>query len=330
MNSFSPTSQGFRVTFRRPAIPVAEIAWRWSFAGAGLALAWLFLREYLDTLPVTRLDRLLLGTQQPVLISRALHRIFSGSAFRFTEAGMLLALGLVIAWIIVGSLGRAATVVAILEEFDFPPAAQAPCLRSLVFLNFLRAGATLAAFCGGIGALVFSSSFWSATHISVGSATRAFFFVLFVTFLAWCVLNWLLSVSGILVVTENLSSISSISGSVYLLQRRPGPMVVTGVIFGLIHLGAFISAISAMFIALSTVGAASPLLAWVSQFVIIAGYCAVADFLYTARMTAYVFIMRAPEPAPVIATPLVPSRTPISNSIDRDELILGDVPLPAT
>lgn len=114
MNSFSPISYGFRLAFRRPFIPLAEIAWRWSFAAAAITLVWLFFREYLASLPVTRVDRLLLASNQPVLIFRALHRILSGSAFRFTEAGVLVALGLVVAWIALASLGRVATVNAIL------------------------------------------------------------------------------------------------------------------------------------------------------------------------------------------------------------------------
>src|SRR5713226_6295414 len=99
MSSFSPTAEGFRLIFRRLAIPFAETAWRWPFATAAWLLGAFFLLEYMGSLPVTAADRLLLGTQQPVLISRALQRIFHGSAFRFTEAGIVLSVGLAIAWI---------------------------------------------------------------------------------------------------------------------------------------------------------------------------------------------------------------------------------------
>lgn len=329
MNSFSPTSHGFRLAFRRPSIALAEIAWRWSFAASAFTLIWLFFREYFASLPVTRVDRLLLASNQPVLISRALHRIFSGSAFRFTEAGVLVALTLAIAWIALASLGRAATVNAILEQLDFESAPPHSPFSSLAFLHFLRASVALAAIAGAIGAVFLSSSFWSYTHISVESASRAFFLMLFATWLAWCILNWFLSLSTIFVVTERVPALSSLSESVELFHRRPGPIIVTGILFGLIHLGAFLSATSAAFVALSTLGAASPALAWLSQFVIIAAYCAIADCLYTARMAAYVFIMRAPEPAPFVSAPTVSPLAPISTSIDPDELILSDVPLPA-
>src|SRR5206468_9793603 len=106
MAAISPTAEGFRIMFRRPIIPLAEIAWRWSFAAAAWFLAAMFLLEYADTLPVRALDRLLLASQQPVLVGHGLLRVFEGSAFRFTKAGILLSLALVFEWIILAALGR--------------------------------------------------------------------------------------------------------------------------------------------------------------------------------------------------------------------------------
>jgi len=106
MRSVSATAEGFRLIFRRPAIPMAEIAWRWSFAAAFWFLAIMFVVEYSDSLSVNTVDRLLLGTRQPALILRALHRIFHGSALRFTTSGILVAISITIAWIILSSLGR--------------------------------------------------------------------------------------------------------------------------------------------------------------------------------------------------------------------------------
>src|SRR5207237_4233240 len=51
MASLSPTAEGFRILLRRPIIPLAEIAWRWTFAAAAWFLAAMFLLEYADTVP---------------------------------------------------------------------------------------------------------------------------------------------------------------------------------------------------------------------------------------------------------------------------------------
>src|SRR5271154_3538246 len=106
MKPRSPTLEGFRTMFSRPSLGLAEIAWRWSFgAAAGLLLAFSFF-EYLDTLPVSQGDLLLLRTSQPLLFSRALLHVFRGSAFRVVETSIVLMLALGAAWIVVASLGR--------------------------------------------------------------------------------------------------------------------------------------------------------------------------------------------------------------------------------
>src|SRR5436309_8911128 len=99
MRSPSPTAEGFRLIFRRPVIPLAEIAWRWSFAAAVWFLTLLFLLEYADSLSVNALDRILLGTEQPVLVLRAIQRIFHGSEGRFIACSVFLVAMLAIAWV---------------------------------------------------------------------------------------------------------------------------------------------------------------------------------------------------------------------------------------
>src|SRR5712692_12010628 len=117
MKQRSPTLEGFRAIFRQPSFGLAEIAWRWSYGvAAGLLVTFSFL-EYLGTLAVTRKERFLLRTRQPVLISQAIAHIFRGSAPRMVAAIIVLALALALAWIGIASLGRAATVKALLDYF---------------------------------------------------------------------------------------------------------------------------------------------------------------------------------------------------------------------
>src|SRR5271167_2380631 len=117
MKPRSPTLEGFRAVFRRPSFGLAEIAWRWSFgAAASLLLVFSFF-EYLDTLPVSKADLLLLRTTQPILISRAVLHIFRGSGFRVVETAVVLVLTLGVAWVVVASLARAAIMKALLTCF---------------------------------------------------------------------------------------------------------------------------------------------------------------------------------------------------------------------
>ena len=89
--------------FRAPLLGLAEIAWRWSFGLAAAAVLLFSLREYLDTLPVTTGDMLLLRTRQPVLMLQVLSRIFQGSAPRAVAAFAVLVPALGLAWIIIAS-----------------------------------------------------------------------------------------------------------------------------------------------------------------------------------------------------------------------------------
>jgi hypothetical protein len=329
MSSFSPTAEGFRLIFRRPAIFFAEIAWRWTFAAAAWLLGTLFLMEYMGSLPVHTLDRLLLGTQQPILVSRAIHRIFYGSAFRFTEGGIVLLAGLAIAWIALAALGRAATLAALLEEFGIASGSSPGTLTSLFALSFLRVAAALAAMVAGIGAAIFASSFWASTHVPVADAARLWFAVLFLVWILWTFLNWLLSTAAVFVVTDRKGSLHAIAACARFCVGHPGAVLAAGVWFGLAHLGAFIAACMAGFTTLSTVGAWRIGPALVLEFLIVVGYCGVADFLYTGRLAAYLALVRGEELEPSgRASPIVLPAGP--SSVDRDELILSDVPLLAT
>ena len=65
---YSPTLEGFRAIFRRPSLGLAEIAWRWSIGFAVSLLLIFSVLTYLNTLPVTAAELLLLRTGQPVFI----------------------------------------------------------------------------------------------------------------------------------------------------------------------------------------------------------------------------------------------------------------------
>src|SRR5262245_27296691 len=82
MAAWSPTLEGFRAMFRRPSLSLAEIIWRFTFGAAACVLLGLAALAYLDTLPVTRTDLVMLRTGHPVLVSRAIAHIFHGSALR--------------------------------------------------------------------------------------------------------------------------------------------------------------------------------------------------------------------------------------------------------
>ena len=331
MNPFSSMVLGFRLVFRRPAIPLGEIAWRWSFVAATWVLGALFAVEYIDTLPVSVLDRLLLGTRQPILVARALHRIFHGSALHFTEGAILLTAALAIAWILLASFGRAATLSSLLDDLGVRRSSSGGAFfPGLIGLNFLRLAATLSAVLGTIGAALIANSAWASSHVRATDASRVFFLGLFLIWLVWCVLNWFLSTAAIPAVANRAGALAAIEATLDICLKKSGPVLTTGVFFLLLHIATLFAAAGIAFVALGMVGALGMGATFLLEAAIAMVYCALADFLYTGRMAAYVSII---EDVPGLQ--LEPAAAPSLahdnfSRIDQNELILSDVPTPST
>lgn len=293
-----------------------------------------FLFEYASTLPLDMVDRLLLGTQQPVLIVQAIHRIFHGSAIRFTRAGLLLGVALTCAWITLATLGRVSTVRALLEELGMTPTdgPRRKTISSLAVLNFLRAASALAAVIAAVGAVILASSLWASTHAPVAVVARLWFALLFFAGAAWSVLNWHLSTASIFVIREPSGALEAVASTVNLWFERPGTLATIGFWFGLVHAGALMAGIGAALVMLGVIRFLGPGPVLLVECLILFLYCALADFLYIGRLAAYLALIRD-TPAPGSRQPgqMLPSGSANDRSlVDQDELILSDLPLPAS
>ena len=178
--AISPTAEGFRAAFRRPSLTFGEIMWRWA-VGATAATLFLFgLFQYLNTLPVTDNERLFLRTRQPFLIAQTIAHILHGSLDRAVMAALVAALMLGALWIVAASIGRIATVRALLDYFHRDVAgyvsaggisnsgerdvASNVSTSSVMRLNFLRAVVALAAILGFLGAMIVAGLASSSAH----------------------------------------------------------------------------------------------------------------------------------------------------------------------
>jgi hypothetical protein len=330
----SHTSEGFRLLFRQPVFGLAEIAWRWTVGAAGVFLLAAAGFEFLNSLPVSQTDLLLLQLRHPALVSQAIAHIFQGSAPRAVAAILVLGLAFTAAWVVVAALGRAATLQGLLAYFrdayaqDKPAPAVPWRLRSLMGLNFLRAAAALAFLVGLVGAGVLAGLASPEKSPSPGLAILVFLFALGLTLWAWSAINWLLSLAALFVVGEGQDSWGSIRAVVSLCRNRLGTIAAPGTWFGLVHLVLFVGATVVVTFPLALAGILPPFLTLASILFITLVYFAFADFLYIGRLAAYVSILERPEPLPI---PLLPPTLPeaatlASSAVDQDELILSDVP----
>ena len=338
MKPRSPTLEGFRVIFGSPSFGLAEIAWRWSFgAASGLLIALSFF-EYLDTLPVSKADSLLLRTGQPALIFRAVLHIFRGSTFRVVETVIVLSLALGVAWIVVASLARAATLKALLSYFREGELSEHKeekiwRLRSLFALNLFRLGITLAAIVGCWSAILLGGAVSRPADPAPDSALLIMLTIAMLVCFAWSTLNWILSLSAIFVVATGEDTFGAIAAAVNLCRNRSGSIFAVGTWFGLAHLTAFALATSVAAFPLGFAPVLPGRMVLGGVFLVALLYFAISDFLYIGRLAAYVAILDLPDaPLSEEAAPLPRGGThrdptvESSPAVDATELILSDIP----
>ncbi len=306
--------------FRLPLLGLAEIAWRWTFGLAFAAALLLSLREYLATLTVTAGEMFLLRTGQPVLVLQTLAHIFQGSAPRALLAAVVLTLALTLAWIVLASLGRAATLKTLIEYLRasgrFAGEPEAPIstargLASLLALNSLRAATMLAASVGFVGVILVAQAVSSPTDASPGIGLLVFWMLAMLIALACSLLNWYLSLAAIFVFRDRASVFAALAASTDLCRNRPGSLAATGTWFGLTHVVLFVVASSAAAFPLGFAEVLPGAMALGGVLLVSLVYFAAVDFLYVGRLASYLFMI---DPGPEQPT------------IQSDDDILSDIP----
>jgi len=337
MPRISPTLEGFRAAFRRPSLTLAEITWRWTVGAVGWALMFFWLIEFLDTLPVTKSDAALLSTRQPLLVGRAISHILRGSLNRAVLAALVAAIALSLLWIITASIGRAATVRALLEYFhrdsasnttiEKDTASEARPFRSLTGLNFLRVAVALSAILAFAGAAILAGFASPDSHPRPGLVFIFFLPLAGLICIAWPALNWPLSLGCVFAVRDGEDTLGALSAAVAFFRERPGPVFAVSTWTSLAHLVAFSVATTLVSVPLAFIQIAPWRLVIIGVFLVTLAYFAVVDWLYMARLAGYVCIAEMPD-APVSSAPIAapPPLAPAQTTIDREETILSDTP----
>jgi hypothetical protein len=342
MSQRSPTLEGFRAAFRRPSLTLAEIAWRWSVGATGAALLGFAFFEYAASLPVTGFEERLLALRQPLLTLQVLSRILRTTVDRAMTATLVVALAVALIWIVAASVGRAATVRALLDYFrnsaGFSPFEQQDrvvALRPLIAINFWRLVSALASVLS-LGAVVILSRFVSREQ-GLGPALAFFLIVLLAPLICmvWVQLNWVLSLACVFVLRDSDDALGAIAAAVSFLRERTGAVVAVGTWNALARIGVFGGAASLVSVLLAFVPVAPARAVAAGVLLVTLVYCAVVDWLYIARLGGYICI--AEIPSSVISTiaelstpPFnllhVETGNPIETAVDASESILSDVP----
>ncbi len=292
MATSSASRAGFRAVHRQPAVLLAEIAWRWSWGAAALAVLAVSARAYLESLTVSNADLLALKSRVPTLVADALARLLAGSGATLARIAVVVVPALAILWMVAASVGRAATLRALI------PQAEKPRLRTLLGVHFLRAAAALAAAICYLGAAMVAS--WAAgppdeaDPQSLGGNIAVFLLVflaiMLLVVLAWSTVNWFLSLAPVYVARDGRDAFGALADAEGLFRRHKGEFTGVGFLFGLVKLF-FIGVVTVLSLAaLFLLGhvpgwAVAALIAVLTLLYLVA-----ADYLYIARLAAYIEI----------------------------------------
>jgi len=300
MASESPISEGFRRAFREPAIALAEIAWRWTFGLAALALAIGSLLAFLDTVSVSNADILALRAHSLWLIAEAIGRILHDGSGLVRAASVVLP-AIFVLRVAAATIGRVATLKALLGRegrVALPPQ---------LGLNFVRASVTLASVVGYVGAAIIAGR----TASGDADVRLGVFLLVFVVLGAAITIvrsrvNWFLSLGAISAARDGCDTFSAIGEAVALFSRHAGKFAGAGAVFGTIHGVLFAFCTVGCLLALSLAGKVPPAATVFLLTVITLAYFAMVDFLYVARLAAYVALDesdRTPPPVAVVPEP---------------------------
>jgi hypothetical protein len=281
----APIRDSFAIVRRAPSLWLAEIAWRWGFGASALALTFLTLWNWLDSLRVSNLDRVLLGSGSPWLMSEAINHIFAGTGVLLLRASAVLLPGFIVLWTLAAAIGRAATLRTVMPDAKVR-------WRSLIGVSFLRAMVAVAATVGTLATLIVFVRLALPGPTVEGRPGAAWLLLTILTFVigtCWSFVNWFLSVAPIYAMRASRLS-AALDMTMTNFREHTGQWFRIASLFGLMHFGLFFFFSGVGPMPLMFVGTAPR---WFVIFAIVAltlVYFALVDGIAVARLVAYVRI----------------------------------------
>lgn len=309
-NLRSPFQEGFAALREEPLLLPAELTWRWCFALAAWLLALGAAALFLDSLKVSALDRLLIGTFQPAFERSALNHVFHGALLRYLWTKFFVAAGLTLLWGFAAAVGRAASLRNLVAHFGGEDRAEdagwqfAPMFQ----LHLLRALWTWIALGGFLSSILLGR--WMAHQQRPFRA--AFFYVFGIAFsiVFGGMLNWFFALGPLFCIRNQTSARDAVSLTLDFCARQGWRLF--GLTLGFLALRLLWFA-SMIFLVLAPANLGKHVaIGWVllMMLVLLLIYLAGTDALYLARLGAYAALAdidAQPEPRTEPAPPAPPT-----------------------
>jgi len=270
---------GFRVVISRPTFVLAEIAWRWAFGAAAGTLVFLALRRIFLRADVGEIESLLARHSDLFLIADACARLLSQVLPQLAAEALVLVPAIALLWIVAATVGRIFTLNALVNRIG---ASASRAYVRVLMLHIIRAALALAALLAAFGAVRLVGATLALNHMAAALALSLVLVLVVLT--CWSAVNWFVALAPIWMMREGRGVFASIGDSLDLYRRNASGYVGIASLFGLIRVVAILVATIAALIAAQL----SPASAIAAGIALGLGYFAVADFLYIARLAAYV------------------------------------------
>jgi len=282
----NPITQGVRAVMRDPAIFLVEILWRWSFALLACVLVFGVGMMLLGPLHVGPAWDSAWRSRDPQRMGQLLLTILLILGTKAIVAAIAVPVAIAFLWAILSALGRFVTVKRLrtgLTSLRF---------RTILALQFWRS------FVGWFsGALFLAATFGEALIATRGPKPDLLLYYLMVMpsilliSALWLTVNWYLSLAAIFG-REGQSFRGALRQARQTVRQQRSDFAGTGFVFLLFRVVVLLIAIAICGLTSGMAGT-EPQSYFVLLMVVSLAYFAVADFLYMARMAAYLALAAA-------------------------------------
>ena len=289
MSQSKAIRSGISVVMKNPSAWLAEVIWHWAYDCTMLVLVVYSIYQFLDSLVVSDADVFALGTGFPPFVSSAMVHIFHGTGPKMVMLAAVVAIGMAIFWLCAATLGRAATLTALLP-------ARVVTLGPIFRLNLFRVLLSVLAGFAVLGAALLAHSVSQQPDGMVPSTSPDRFQLVFLPLwimmmMAWSSVSWYLVLAPLLAALRGTDALSSLLDAHQLVRGRGRQFAWVGFGFWVMRLVAGVAAFVVFFsIVLGTLQLA-PIAFVVAVIFWAAAYSLVLQFLNLARLAAILRIM---------------------------------------
>jgi hypothetical protein len=285
-NPPNPIVQGLSAVLRDPLLFMLEILWRWCFALLAFFLIFAAGVILLGPLPIANRWASTWNSHNPQLIGTFIFAIVTFLGYKLIIAAVLVPFLVAILWGILSTLGRSITVKRLragVTSLRF---------RSLMAIHFVRGVMTWACFVLSSATLVVET--FIATRSPKPDLALYYLMVMptvIIFSVVWLVLNWYLSLAAIFG-REGQSFRGAFRQARQTVAMQRSDFAGTGFVFLLMRAALLLVALAICGLASRSAGT-SPQGYFTLLMVVAVAYFAMADFLYMARMAAYLALAAA-------------------------------------